>query len=87
MKFIAMRELRNNTSKLLDRLKKEDVIITRNGKPAAALVYLDEDLLEDFILSHHPKLLKEVEVARIEYDEKGGIDHETMRKRIQRRRG
>jgi len=50
MKFIAMRELRNNTSKLLDQLAKEDIVVTRNGKPAAALLYLDEDLLEDFIL-------------------------------------
>jgi len=87
MKFIAMRELRNNTSKLLDQLAKEDIVVTRNGKPAAALLYLDEDLLEDFILSHHPTLLDEVEAARREYEEKGGVDHETMKKRIERRRG
>ncbi len=87
MKFIAMRELRNNTSKLIGSLKKEDVIITRNGKPAAALFYLDEDLLEDFILAHHPTLLREIEAARREYEKKGGIDHVTMRKQIERRRG
>jgi len=87
MKFIAMRELRNNTSKLLDRLAKEDVVVTRRGKPAAALVYLDEDLLEDFILAHHPALMDEVEAARKEYEEKGGVGHKAMRKRIERRRG
>ncbi len=87
MKFIAMRELRNNTSRLLDQLANEDVIVTRNGKPAAALVYLDENLIEDFILAHHPTLLKEVEAARREYEKKGGIDHESIKRRIERRRG
>ena len=87
MKFVAMRELRNDTSKLLDRLAREDLVITRNGKPAAALIYLDEDLLEDFILAHHPTLLSEVEAARREYQQKGGIDHQAMKKRIKRRRG
>ncbi len=87
MKFVAMRELRNDTSRLLDQLAKEDVVVTRNGKPAAALVYLDEDRLEDFILAHHPTLLAEVKAARREYEKKGGIDHATMKKRIERRRG
>jgi len=87
MKFVAMRELRNNTSRLLDRLAREDVVLTRNGKPAAALVYLDEDLLEDFMLSTHPKLLAELKAARLEYAKKGGIDHKAMKKKISSRRG
>ncbi len=83
MKFVTLRELKINPSKVLDGLGKEDVVVTRRGKPAAALVYLDEDLLDDFVLTHHPKLLKEVEAARA----KGGIDHETMKHQIERRRG
>jgi prevent-host-death family protein len=87
MKFVAMRELRNNTSRLLDRLAEEDVVLTRNGKPAAALVYLDEDLLGDFILATHPKLLSELKAAKREYGKKGGIDHKAMKKKILSRRG
>jgi prevent-host-death family protein len=87
MKFVTLRELKINPSKVLDRLAKEDIVVTRSGRPAAALVYLDEELLEDFVMAHHPKLLKEVEAARAEYEKKGGVDHETMKKRIERRRG
>ncbi len=87
MKFVTLRELKINPSKVLDRLAEGDLVVTRRGKPAAALVYLDEDLLEEFVLARHPKLLKEVEAARAEYKRKGGIDHETMKKRIERRRG
>ena len=87
MKFLTLRELKINPSKVFDRLAKEDLVVTRKGKPAAALVYLDEELLDDFILAHHPTLIREVEAARSEYREKGGIDHETMKKRVKRRRG
>lgn len=87
MRFVSLRELKINPSKVLDRLAKEDIVVTRSGKPAAALVYLDEDLLEEFILARHPRLIKEVEAARTEYKKKGGIDHDAMKKRIERRRG
>ncbi len=87
MKFLTLRELKINPSRVFDRLAKEDLVVTRNGKHAAALVYLDEELLDDFILAHHPTLIREVEAARSEYREKGGIDHETMKKRVKRRRG
>ena len=87
MKFVSLRDLKINPSGVVDRLAKEDVVVTRKGKPAAALVYLDEDLLDEFVLLHHPTLLKEVEAAREEYLKKGGIDHAAMRKAIERRRG
>ncbi len=88
MKFIAMRELKANPSKVLDRLAEEKggFVVTRNGKAAAALTYLDEDLLDDFIIANHPTLMKELEEARQEYLEKGGVDHETMKRMIERGR-
>ncbi|MEK7232190.1 MAG: hypothetical protein AAB268_00115, partial [Elusimicrobiota bacterium] len=73
--------------KVLDALPSEDVVLTRRGKPAAAIIHLDEDLLDSFILAHHPTMIGEVEAARAEYRRKGGIDHATMKERIGRRRG
>ena len=87
MKFVTLRELKINASRVLDDLRAQDVVVTRSGKPAAALVYLDEDLLDEFVLAHHPMLLRELESARQEYKRKGGVDHQTMRKRVGRRRG
>ncbi len=87
MRFVALRELKIQPSRTLDRLAREDIVVTRNGKPAAALIRLDEDLLEDFVLARSPKLWKEIQAAQREYLKKGGIDHATMRRRIERRRG
>jgi prevent-host-death family protein len=86
MKFVAIRELRNDTSKVLRNLKKEGVVITRHGKPAAALVYLDEDLLEEFVLARDKKLRTGLKKAKKEFLEKGGISYDQMRKEIERRR-
>lgn len=86
MRFVTLRELKINPSKVLDRLAKDDLVVTRSGKPAAALLYLDEELLEEFILARHPRLLKEVEAARAEFRKKGGLGHDAMRGRVQRRR-
>lgn len=85
MKFLTLRELKINPSMVFDRLRREDVVVTRKGKPAAALVYLNEQRLEEFVLAHHPRLLNEAEAAREEYRRRGGIDHETMKSRLERR--
>ena len=87
MKFVAMRDLKINASAVLDGLEDGDIVVTRNGKPAAAMIQLDEDSLEDFILAQHPRLLQEAETARREYRKKGGISHEDMRGRLKSRRG
>lgn len=87
MKFVSLRELKINPSKILDQLDNEDFVVTRNGKPAAALVFLDEDTLDEYVIAHHPVLIREVEAARAEYKAKGGVGQDTMRKRLLRRRG
>ncbi len=86
MKFIAMRELKINPSRVLDRLAREDVVVTRRGKPAAALVRLDEDTLDEFIIAHHPTLLSEARAARAEYGKTGGIGHDEMKALVEKPR-
>ena len=87
MKFVALRELKINPSKVLDRLKRQDVVVTRHGKPAAALVALDEETLDEFVIAHHPTLLAEVEAARSEYERKGGIGHDEMKALVEGKKG
>ncbi len=87
MKFVAMRELKIRPSAVLDRAERETLVVTRNGKPAAALVPLDEDSLDEFIFANHPTFRRETEAAVEEYRRKGGISHAEMLKRVRRRRG
>jgi prevent-host-death family protein len=87
MKFTTLRELKINPSKVLRGLKREAVVVTRKGKPAAALIPLDEDTLEEFIVAHHPTLLADLDKAFREYQAKGGKTLTEMRRKLGHRHG
>ncbi len=53
------------------------VIITRNGKPAAVLLPIqDEDELERLILSYSPKFQAILKQGRQQIKQSGGINHD-----------
>ncbi len=64
-------ELKNKTNKILKEVMKgSPVIITHRGKPAASLIPLTEEDLEDFVLENSPKIKKMI--AEAEKDIQGG---------------
>jgi len=51
MKFVGVRELRNKTGEVLSAVQKGDkVILTKRGKPFAAVARLREEEIEHLIL-------------------------------------
>ncbi len=64
-------DLKNRTNELLRQVMKgEPVIVTFRGKPAASIIPLTEDDLDDFILEYSPKIRKMI--AEAEADRKAG---------------
>jgi len=61
MKFIPVREAKAKLSEILRDTKKEDIIITCWGKPKALLQKLEEEGLEDYIISHSRKIRESIE--------------------------
>ena len=71
MKVANTVELKNKTNELLrEVVKGNPVIITYRGKPAASLLPLTEDDLEDFILENSPSIRKKI--AQADEDIKAG---------------
>jgi len=60
MKFANVRELKINSRSVLGNLKHEDVVITNRGRPVAAVIYMDADLLESYVIAHHPTLVADI---------------------------
>ena len=87
MKFVTIRELKINGSKVIRAVEGEDAVITNRGKPTAVIVPIDEDSLEEFVIAHNPKLLREVAASYAEYEKKGGTSLDEMIKKLKRRRG
>jgi len=58
-------ELKNKTNELLrEVMKGNPLIITFRGKPAASILPLSEDDLEDFIIEHSPSIRKKISQAQ-----------------------
>jgi antitoxin (DNA-binding transcriptional repressor) of toxin-antitoxin stability system len=71
MKVANTVELKNKTNELLrEVMKGNPLIITYRGKPAASILPLTGDDLEDFIIENSPSIRKKIAVA--ESDIKAG---------------
>ena len=55
MKVAPLYEVKNGLSRYVSEAEQGPVIITKNGKPAAALVTLVDEDLEAFVLAHSPR--------------------------------
>jgi len=65
MKEIALSEVKDELSKYLRLAEKEEIIITRHGKPAGVLIgFTSEDDWFDYRLEHDERFLARIERAR-----------------------
>ena len=65
MKQIALSDVKDDLSKYLHAAEREDIIITRHGKPAGILIgFTSEDDWFDYRLERDPKFLHRIEIAR-----------------------
>ena len=65
MKKVALSTVKDDLSRLLRMAEKEEIIITRHGKPAGVLIgFESEDDWFDYRLENDPRFLARVEAAR-----------------------
>ncbi len=65
MKKVALSEVKDDLSRFLRLAEKEEVVITRHGKPAGILIgFESEDDWFDYRLENDPRFVARVEAAR-----------------------
>ena len=65
MKTVALSEVKDDLSRYLRMAEKEQVVITRHGRPAGVLIgFESEEDWFDYKLEHDPRFLRRVESAR-----------------------
>jgi prevent-host-death family protein len=65
VKEVPLSEVKDDLSKFLREAEKQQIVITRHGKPAGVLIgFESEDDWFDFRLEHDPRFLERVEAAR-----------------------
>ena len=79
MKRAALSEVKDALSKYLRIAEREEVIITRHGKPAGILVgFASEDDWFDYRLENDPRFLQRIEASRRSIQDGKGIPIEDL---------
>ena len=82
MRIASVKEVKDKLSEFLKTAEKEDVVITKNGRPNAVLHHLGEDELEDYLLEHDRRFRKKIERRWKAYLAKGGRSLEEVMKEL-----
>ncbi|MGE3152480.1 MAG: type II toxin-antitoxin system Phd/YefM family antitoxin [Nitrospiraceae bacterium] len=65
MKEVPLSEVKDDLSHLLREAEKQEIVITRYGKPAGVLIgFKSEDDWFDYPLENDPRFLRRIEAAR-----------------------
>ena len=80
MKRVALSEVKDDLSRFLRLAEKEEVLITRHGKPAGVLIgFESEDDWFDYRLENDPRFLARVETARASLRAGRGVKLEAIK--------
>lgn len=83
MRIAPLYQVKNRLSQLVKETESGPVVITKNGKPCAALVHLAEDEdMESFMLSHSPRFLKLLDRAADNTQRVGGTSLSELMKSL-----
>jgi len=84
MKIASVADVKARFSAFLKASKQGPVVVTRNGKPAAVLLSVDdEDEIERLTLAYSPKFQKMLSLARQQIRDGVGIRHEDFWREIE----
>jgi len=79
MKRVALSEVKDHFSEYLDLAEKEEVLITRHGRPAGVLIgFGSEEDWFDYRLEHDPRFLARISAARRSLEKGKGVRIEEL---------
>ena len=81
MKRVPLSEVKDQLSKYLRLANKEEIVITRHGKPAGVLIgFKNEDDWFEYRLEHDPRFLRRIEEARASLSLGDGVPFDDLPK-------
>jgi prevent-host-death family protein len=87
MKTVALAKIKDDLSSYLRKAEREEIVITRHGRPAGILIGFgsDDDWLE-YRLEHNPEFLRRIEQARAALGRGQGVRLEDVERKTPKRR-
>ena len=83
MKIAPLAEVKDRFSAYIDESRESPVVVTRNGRPVAMIIAIeDEDDLDALLLAHNPRFVQLLEEARQRVRVTGGLSPAELRRRL-----
>lgn len=83
MKIAPLAEVKDRFSAYIDESRETPIIVTRNGRPVAMIIAIDdEDDLDSLLLVHDQRFLRLLEEARQRVRMTGGVSLSEMREQV-----
>lgn len=86
MKTVDMTEATAPLFEYARKAHRDTVVVTRRGKPLAAVVPLSTDDWEDFVVSQDPGFIEIIRRSEARYKTEGGISLKDMRHKYRQKR-
>lgn len=84
MKIAPLAEVKDRFSAYIEASKESPVVVTRNGRPVAMIIPIeDEDDLDSLLLAHNPRFIQLLEEARQRVHSTGGVPLTEFRQRLE----
>jgi prevent-host-death family protein len=87
MRSVALAKIKDDLSGYLRRAEREEIVITRHGRPAGVLIgFQTEDDWFEYRLEHNPEFLERVSEARAALTRGRGVRLEDLHRRRRKKR-
>jgi prevent-host-death family protein len=87
MKTVALAKVKDDLSGYLRKAEREEIVITRHGRPAGVLIgFESEDDWFDYRLEHNPEFLRHIAQARTALERGHGVRLEDLEPKATKRR-
>jgi prevent-host-death family protein len=83
MKRVPLSEVKDDLSRYVQLAAREEIVVTRHGRPAAVLIgFEDDDDWFDYQLEHDPRFIARMDAARRNLEAGRGISIEQVRAQL-----
>jgi prevent-host-death family protein len=82
MRVVPLNEVKNRFSVYLEMSKREDIVVTKNGRAAAVLHGVTDEDLEDYLFESDPRFIARIESLRRTYRREGAVTLESVRREL-----
>ena len=71
MRVVPLNEVKNRLSMYLGLSRREDIVVTKNGRAAAVLHGITDEDVEDYLFESDPRFIARIESLRKQYRHQG----------------